>query len=144
MNVPDQQVVADVVRNLLAAVASGDRDAIRANHAPDLLMFDFPDTVRGMEEYDAQWDFFYDNQTAPVTFEPEDLQVSAGDRVAFTTCLVHCAGTTGGDFRFRLTVGLEKRAGAWLITHEHHSLPTREPGLIMPEKHEALGIRTGQ
>jgi hypothetical protein len=28
-----------------------------------------------------------------------------------------------GGFLFRLTIGLRKMAGAWRITHEHHSTP---------------------
>lgn len=103
-------------------------------------MFDFPDTVAGLKDYDAQWSFFYDNQTGPITFSPEDLRTTAGDDVAFVSCLVHCAGTTGGDFRFRLTVGTQRRAGRWLIVHEHHSLPTNEEGMIMPEKRGELRV----
>jgi hypothetical protein len=36
------------------------------------------------------------------------------------------------------TVGLEKRDGTWLITHEHHSMPVQDETWIMPEKREAL------
>lgn len=137
----DHQDVTAVVEAFLRAVEQGDRAGIRARHAADLLMFDFPDTVTGLDAYDAQWDYFYDSQTGPLIFAPEDLRATVADRVAFTTCLVHCDGTTAGDFRFRLTVGLEKRDGAWTIVHEHHSMPTQDEGLIMPEKRAALAAR---
>jgi ketosteroid isomerase-like protein len=129
-----------VVRDFLAAVQRGDRRAILANHSDDLLMFDFPDTVEGLKEYDAQWSFFFDNQTGPITFAPEDLRTVGNEDVAFVSCLVHCARTSGGDFRFRLTVGLEERDGGWEIVHEHHSLPTKEVGMVMPEKRSSLGV----
>ena len=47
----------------------------------------------------------------------------AGDDVAFAhgLPLIGAAGTEG--FRVRLTVGLRRVEGRWLITHEHHSVP---------------------
>ncbi|SFT97338.1 SnoaL-like domain-containing protein [Geodermatophilus amargosae] len=47
----------------------------------------------------------------------------AGDDVAHAHGLlrVGAAGTEG--FRVRLTVGLRRVEGRWLITHEHHSVP---------------------
>ena len=139
MTTHDEQAVADTVRGFLAAVSRGDRKAILAHHADDLLMFDFPDSVRGLEAYDRTWDFFFDSQRGPITFAPEELAATVGDRVAFTSCLVHCDGTTAGSFRFRLTVGLVKRDGEWLITHEHHSVPAKDETFVMPEKRDALG-----
>jgi hypothetical protein len=51
---------------------------------------------------------------------------TAVDSVAFATALIDCAGTEADGpvaFTLRLTVGLEKRDGRWLVTHEHHSEP---------------------
>ena len=141
MATDDKQQVERIVRDFLDAVSRGDRPAILAHHAPDLLMFDFPDSVRGLDDYDRTWDFFFDSQRGPITFAPEQLEVTAGENVAFTSCLVHCDGTTGGDFRFRLTVGLVKRDGEWVITHEHHSLPVKDETYVMPEKRELLSAQ---
>jgi ketosteroid isomerase-like protein len=139
MPTTDEQQVTQIVRGFLDAVSRADRKAILAHHSDDLLMFDFPDTVEGLGDYDKTWDFFFDSQRGPLTFAPEDLRVRAGTRVAFTSCLVHCDGTTGGSFRFRLTVGLEKREGSWMITHEHHSVPSKDSTFVMPEKRSELG-----
>lgn len=98
--------------------------------------------MRGIAEYDRTWDFFFDSKRGPIIFAPSDLQASAGEDVAFVTCEVHCEGTTAGPLDFRLTVGLEKRGGDWVIAHEHHSLPTREETMVMPEKREALDARS--
>jgi ketosteroid isomerase-like protein len=73
-------------------------------------MFDFPDTVRGLGEYDRTWDFFFESQRGPITFEPEEFLATVGDPVAFVSSIVHGDGTTGGSFRFRLTVELVKRS----------------------------------
>lgn len=93
-------------------------------------MFDFPNTVEGLKNYDATWDFFYQQQRGPITFSPSDIRVTAGESVAFVSCAVHCEGTAAGPLDFRLTVGLERRDGEWLISHEHHSLPTSEARFI--------------
>jgi ketosteroid isomerase-like protein len=129
--------VATIVERFLIAVSRGDREGIRARHGKDLLMYDFPDTVRGIEAYDRTWDFFFDQQRGPITFSPSNLQATAGDSVGFVTCEVHCEGTAAGPLDFRLTVGLVKREGNWEITHEHHSLPTGDERYVMPEKRTA-------
>jgi uncharacterized protein (TIGR02246 family) len=121
---------ADGVRRIIVdwtrAISKGDRRGILAHHADDVLMFDFPATVKGLDAYHTTWDFFYADPKGPIVFEPRDLVVAAGDNVAFATCEIHCDGTSAGPLDLRLTVGLEKRDGKWLITHEHHSVPTVE------------------
>lgn len=138
MATDNESQVEKVVRGFLDAVSRGDRKAILAHHSDDLLMFDFPDTVHGIDEYDRTWDFFFDSKRGPITFEPEGLSTTVGDVVAFVSCIVHCDGTTAGSFRFRLTVGLVKCGGEWLITHEHHSVPAKDETFIMPEKRAEL------
>lgn len=122
----DETAVRAIIENWARAVEAGDRKAILAHHAEDLLMFDFPDEVRGLQAYDKTWDYFFDNPKGPIHYSPRDLRVTAGDQVAFATCLVHCEGTSAGALDFRLTTGLKKVAGAWTIVHEHHSVPTVE------------------
>lgn len=130
MSNSETQRIEKIVVDWARAVSAGDRKAVLKHHSDDLLMFDFPDVVEGIEAYDGTWDFFYASPKGPVTYEPSDLRVAAGDDVAFVTCKVHCDGTSAGPLDFRLTVGLEKRDGEWLITHEHHSVPTVEERFI--------------
>lgn len=131
---PDTEArIRELVTNWTRAIEKGDRPGILARHDPDLLMFDFPNTVRGIDAYDRTWQFFDDSRRGPVTFEPRDIQVTAGEDVAFASCEIHCDGTTGGSFDFRLTVGLEKRGGEWVVKHEHHSVPTKDEILIGPD-----------
>ena len=64
---------------------------------------------------------------------------TASDRAGFAVCEVHCDGTTVGPIDFRLTAGFEKRAGAWTIVHEHHSMPATDEILMGPEvDHEEI------
>ena len=43
--------VLTVVQNWAKAISEGDRAAILAQHSGDLLMFDFPGTVKGLDAY---------------------------------------------------------------------------------------------
>jgi ketosteroid isomerase-like protein len=59
--------------------------------------------------------------------------VTAGTDVAFARALLRC-GTEAEfaedpDQRLRLTVGLRRQDGRWVVTHEHHSFSdTSGPG----------------
>lgn len=62
-------------------------------------------------------------------FEIESLEVTAGVDVAFAVVLLRC-GTPADlerdpERRLRLTVGLTKAEGRWVVTHEHHSFTVR-------------------
>lgn len=134
----NENQVRDIIESWARAISAGDRAAILAHHSPDVLMFDFPAApVRGIEAYDKTWDFFYDTPKGPISFTPSELQVTAGDDVAFASCFIHCDGTSAGLVDFRLTVGLRKIDGQWTITHEHHSVPTDQERFIDEEASKA-------
>jgi ketosteroid isomerase-like protein len=124
---------AKQVRDILARWAEGvrgrDIDAVLRHHSSDLLMFDVvgPIRLQGLDAYRRTWlEQFFPWHGGTGRFELVDLQVSAGADVAFATALLECAGTEDGQqvaFTLRLTIGLEKRAGEWMVVHEHHSQP---------------------
>ena len=60
------------------------------------------------------------------------LDVVAGDDVAYAYALLRC-GTPRERAeqpanRLRLTLGLRKEQGRWLVAHEHHSFPDSSNG----------------
>ena len=63
----------------------------------------------------------------PIQYENRDLNITAGDQVAFCHSLGRMiATTTNGpriDIWFRHTLGFRKIDGRWKITHEHSSVP---------------------
>jgi uncharacterized protein (TIGR02246 family) len=123
-----------LIENWARAISSGDRKAILDHHAPNVLMFDFPpNIVRGLDEYNKTWDFFYQSPRGPISFVPRELAITAGSDVAFASCLIHCDGTSAGPLDLRLTVGLRKTDGEWAIVHEHHSVPTTEERFLPPD-----------
>jgi uncharacterized protein (TIGR02246 family) len=124
----DIQLIRVLIDRWAAAVHSGDLNGVLADHADDIVMFDVPppeDGVRGIEAYQETWPPFFEWQTSGATFEIVSLDVTAGTDVAYAYGLLRC-GTPAElarrlDKRLRLTVGLRKENGRWIVTHEHHS-----------------------
>ena len=125
----DEAVIRDLVENWARAVRIKNLDGILANHSPDMLMFDVPPPIqsKGIEAYRKTWDLFFSWSQNSGVFDISEMNITAGNDVAFVTALMRCAGTEpNGDkmeLEFRLTIGLRKIDGQWIVMHEHHSIP---------------------
>ena len=125
----DEPAIRALIDRWSKAVRERDMAEVRRDHAEDLLMFDVPQPFqsRGVDAYMRTWDTFYALAEDPVKFDFTDVEITAGSDVAFATAVGHCVTTDEHGARlpldFRLTMGLRKRAGRWIITHEHHSIP---------------------
>jgi uncharacterized protein (TIGR02246 family) len=120
--------IRELISKWEQAVRDEDAAGIRANHSEDFLMFDVPPPFlsRGLDAYMETWKIFYPSQARPITFYFDQIEVTAGEDVAFATAVGTCGYIDHGertDLKFRLTMGLQKREGRWLIIHEHHSVP---------------------
>jgi uncharacterized protein (TIGR02246 family) len=120
-----------LIQGWATAVHAGDLDRVLADHSDDIQMFDVPppNEVRGIDAYRETWPPFFEWQRRGAAFEIVSLDVTAGDDVAFATALLRC-GTDeelrrDPGSRLRLTVGLRKEGGRWIVSHEHHSFPAR-------------------
>jgi uncharacterized protein (TIGR02246 family) len=128
----DETEIRQLVENWASAVRRRDLDGILRGHSPDMLMFDVPPPLqsKGIDAYRASWDLFFSWSHHPVVFDIKEMTVTAGEDVAFVAALMRCAGTesNGEDIEldFRLTIGLRRIDGNWIITHEHHSLPAAQ------------------
>jgi ketosteroid isomerase-like protein len=119
-----QDDIVTVIRSWEQAIQRGDLAAIVANHTKEVTMFDVPEPLqnRGLDAYRETWKLFYRySKPASDVFVIEDLHVVGGDDVAFATGLLRIGGSQQPVCR--LTLGLQKMAGQWLIAHEHHSAP---------------------
>jgi ketosteroid isomerase-like protein len=128
----DEVAIRTLVEDWASAVRRKDLDGAVRNHAANLLMFDVPPPLvsRGIDAYKETWDLFFSWAHDPVIFDVTEMDVTAGDDVAFVTALMRCAGreADGQDIEldFRLTIGLRKIAGQWMVVHEHHSIPATQ------------------
>ena len=125
----DEAEIRTLIERWASAAHSGDLDAVLADHADDIVMFDVPppyDGVRGIEAYRETWPPFFGWQRE-ASFDIVELDITAGTDVAYAYALLRC-GTPAEfaakpDQRLRLTVGLRKQDGRWVVAHEHHSFP---------------------
>jgi uncharacterized protein (TIGR02246 family) len=128
----DEREIRDLINRWAAAVHAGDLPAVLAHHTEDIVMFDVPppeEGVRGFDAYRETWPPFFEWQRSGASFEIVSLDVTAGEDVAFAWALLRC-GTDDElredpDNRLRLTIGLRKEGGTWVVAHEHHSFPDK-------------------
>jgi uncharacterized protein (TIGR02246 family) len=125
----DEAAIRDLVEDWARAIRANNLQGILANHSPDILMFDVPPPIqtKGIEGYKKTWNRFFSWSQGSGVFDVIEMNITAGNEVAFVTALMRCAGTeANGDkteLEFRLTIGLRKIGGQWMVIHEHHSLP---------------------
>jgi ketosteroid isomerase-like protein len=127
----DEAALRELITQWAKAVRDENLPGIRANHDPDILMFDVPPPFlsRGLEAYMTTWKVFYPSQARPIAFDFEEVEITAGNEVAFATAVGHCGyieHSKRTDLKFRLTMGFRKRNGQWRIVHEHHSVPATD------------------
>jgi uncharacterized protein (TIGR02246 family) len=131
----DEEQIRTLIERWAEAVHEGDMDAVLADHVDDIVMYDVPppyEGVRGIDAYRETWPPFFEWQARGASFEIESLEVSAGDDVAYAHALLRC-GTAkelaeNPANRLRLTLGLRKEGGRWVVAHEHHSFPDTDAG----------------
>ena len=104
-------------KDVAGVMASGYAGFVSYSMAPPLKNADGKDGLAG---WFATWD-------GPIGLVLKDLKITAGDDVAFASCLAHMTGrkTDGEDIDlwYRMSFGLRRVRGAWKIVHEHSSVP---------------------
>ncbi|MEJ8658614.1 SgcJ/EcaC family oxidoreductase [Streptomyces sp. MS1.AVA.4] len=131
----DEEQIRTLIEDWAAAVHAAELEGVLAHHSDDIVMFDVPppfEGVRGIDAYRASWPPFFAWQRQGASFEIVSLDITAGDDVAYAHALLRC-GTPRElaeqpDVRLRLTLGLRKERGGWVVAHEHHSFPDTSVG----------------
>jgi uncharacterized protein (TIGR02246 family) len=127
----DEKQIRDLINRWEKAFAAKNLDDVMALYAPGdrVLAFDIvpPLMCRGYDRYRKNYEEFFANYEGPIVVEVRDLKISAGGDVAFLTCLERLVGTMKGgqksDIWVRVTSGLNRIGGRWLIVHDHVSVP---------------------
>jgi uncharacterized protein (TIGR02246 family) len=129
----DGAQIRALIERWAEGVHAGDLQTVLADHADDIVMFDVPppeEGVRGMDAYRDTWPPFFEWQRQGASFEIVELDVTAGDDIAFAWALLRCGTpeelTADPQTRLRLTIGLRKQAGRWTVAHEHHSFTSKD------------------
>jgi len=124
----DAKQIRTLIERWADAVHGSDMGGVLADHADDIVMFDVPppyEGVHGIDAYRDTWPPFFEWQARGASFEIVSLEVTAGDEVAYAYALLRC-GTQqeladNPENRLRLTIGLRREDGRWVVAHEHHS-----------------------
>jgi uncharacterized protein (TIGR02246 family) len=124
----DEKTLRQLIADWSAAARQRDFAGVLANHDPTILMFDVPPPFQseGLEAYRKTWELFFSAMADPPTFDFSDVRLTVGTDLAFATAQGRCLNREDGvvsELHFRLTMCFQKRAGRWVIVHEHHSLP---------------------
>jgi len=127
----EEAAIRRLIEDWALAIRAKNIEGVVSRHTDDVLMFDVPPpvAVRGMAAYRDTWPPFFKALTeGDAAFDIVELNVTAGETVAFATALLRCGSAEElakhvGP-RLRLTLGLRKVDGAWHIAHEHHSFPS--------------------
>ncbi len=112
------------------AVKIKDINGVLANHSEDIVMFDVPLPLqsKGIDSYKKTWEVFFTWTKDSRIFDFTELEITASDTAAFCHAIGRCAGEDAKGVKesltFRLTMGLRKIDNQWIVTHEHHSLPS--------------------
>jgi uncharacterized protein (TIGR02246 family) len=126
----DEAEIRTLIEHWAEAVHQGDMGGVVADHAEDIVMFDVPpphEGVLGIDAYRETWPPFFEWQARGALFEIVSLDITAADDVAYAHALLRCGTrqelTANPEHRLRLTLGLRKENGRWVVAHEHHSFP---------------------
>jgi uncharacterized protein (TIGR02246 family) len=125
---PEAEIRA-LVDNWLKAVLAQDVNGIMSYYAPNIRAFDaiLQLQFKGKEAYTKHWEACLAMCPGPGIFEIHDLEIIAGEDVAFGHWLTRCGPTAedGEDKArwMRVTVGYRKTNGKWSVVHEHWSAP---------------------
>jgi ketosteroid isomerase-like protein len=132
----------DQIRQLLADMEAGyrakDPERIVAHYAPNIVVCSLAPPLRTHrgEESNIGGGRKADTTTAdgvrtwlagfgdqPFDYEIRDVSISVGGDVAYAHGLSRMGSPGQFSLWFRFTVGLDKREGAWQISHLHASVP---------------------
>ena len=128
-NTTSEAQIRRIIEDRVAAVDEKNIDKLLADHAPDVLSFDVlnPLQNKGVDAIRERAGKWLSGYKTKIGYEVRDLNITAGDEVAFCHYLYRVSGTLndGNEVNMwvRATVCLSKTGDKWVIEHEHQSVP---------------------
>jgi ketosteroid isomerase-like protein len=127
--------IQEVIERKAALLETGDADAIMAHYAPSFVEFTLAPPLRqpGDGRDPGPLKAWLATFETPPRREVTQLEITTDGDVAFATsldCLSAVPRGSAGGFSmwFRVTLGLRRIDGRWLVTHEHESVPFEMDG----------------
>jgi ketosteroid isomerase-like protein len=127
------------IRTLVArrseAIRTKDLDRLMSHYSPDIIYFDAVPPLQYvgstvLRDRFRQW---FDGYDSGIGQDVRDLNIVAGEDIAFASMLVRTGGTLENGHELetwvRATSCFRQLDHTWLITHEHISVPI-DPGTM--------------
>lgn len=127
--VTENEEIRNLIDNWVQAVREKDVEGSVAPYASEVISYDLVNPLRydGSDMIRKRLTEWFSSFEGPIGIEFRDLDVTAGDDVAFGHGLHHVDGTKTDGTRlemwWRTTLCLSKIEGRWTITHSHDSVP---------------------
>jgi uncharacterized protein (TIGR02246 family) len=121
--------IRELIESWISSVRAKDVEGSAAPYAADVVAYDLinPLQYTGTETIKKRLTEWFSSFEGPIGIELRDLDITAGDDVAFCHGLHRVNGTkTDGtklDMWWRTTLCLSKIDEKWTITHSHDSVP---------------------
>jgi uncharacterized protein (TIGR02246 family) len=133
MNDKEEAVAEALIRQRIEdyanAISAKDIDGVMSLFAPNLVSFDIAiKTLRyaGADNKRREWQKVFATYRS-IDYEIRDLNVTTHGDLAFVHAVNHVNGTLANghnnDMWVRWTAGLRRIDGAWLVVHDHVSVP---------------------
>jgi len=125
----DEADLRRCIDTLIAAIRAMDLEGIAALYAPDIVSFDIVPPLRhlGADAKRKNWADAFAEYRAPLDYDVRDLEIVAGDDIAFAYSFNRLSGTLknggAGAAWVRWTACFRKVDGRWRIAHDHVSVP---------------------
>ncbi|MEU4623649.1 nuclear transport factor 2 family protein [Actinoplanes sp. NPDC023801] len=127
--------IREVIESKAALLETGDAKAILSYYAPTFVEFNLAPPLRqpGDGRDPAPLETWMANFAAPPRREVTQLEITTDGDVAFATSIDSLSAVPRGStdrftMWFRVTLGLRRIDGRWLVTHEHESVPFEMDG----------------
>jgi uncharacterized protein (TIGR02246 family) len=124
-----EAAIRDLIDCFVKALRAKDINGVMSVFAPEVVSFDLGPPLQhgGGETFVKRWQELFESYQNPIDYEVRDLNITAGDDVAFSYSLNRVSGTMKNgrksDRWLRWTACYRKTNGKWLIVHEHVSVP---------------------
>jgi uncharacterized protein (TIGR02246 family) len=125
----DKAAIEALYHRFDAAFNKKDVDAIMAEYAPDVFVFDVipPRQYAGWDSYKKDWVDLFAANPGPVVSHVTQLSITVMGPVAYTHYMTEGSMTDkdgkSAQMNVRATDVLRKIKGKWLIVQEHNSVP---------------------
>ena len=118
----DEATIHALLETWVVAVRAHNLEGVLEHRSRDIVMFDVPQPLqsKGIDAYRDTWTLYFGDEGSRL-FELREPRIVAGDGVAWVHAVLRC--TTSPHPAGRLTMGLRKVDGRWVVEHEHHSFP---------------------